>query len=298
MISRKTAHQIGKIYQASYSYTTSNYSGRNRYTDVYVKNDELYDFLYDHDYASWFCNLAKNLSGRYNSEKARVVKEFIMKLHTGESIASVTPNWTWESREKLGQRYLRNLAEDLLNQKDNEELKRLLELDGYIYRESKLLIPESDVLDVAEETGVLETLYKQLNLNNNETTFHHLELSENHYIQGLWDDSISNSRKFLENTLREVVATHYQCVNNTILPDSIYKKPYKVRNYLEHEGLLETKEKETLEKVYGLLSEAGGHPYIAESDQARLLRHLALTFSQFVMLRFEGYLKLNKKVTN
>ena len=42
--------------------------------------------------------------------------------------------------------------------------------------------------------------------------------------------------------------------------------------------------------VCGLLSHAGGHPYMAQSEQARLLRHLVLTFSQFVMLRFKSKL--------
>jgi hypothetical protein len=46
--------------------------------------------------------------------------------------------------------------------------------------------------------------------------------------------------------------------------------------------------KEALAKVYGLLSHTGGHPYMAQNDQARLLRHLALTFSQFAMLRLRG----------
>jgi hypothetical protein len=65
-----------------------------------------------------------------------------------------------------------------------------------------------------------------------------------------------------------------------------------VRDYLERSGLLESKEKEALAKVYGPLSHTGGHPYMAQNDQARLLRHLALTFSQFAMLRLRG--KLSK----
>jgi hypothetical protein len=55
--------------------------------------------------------------------------------------------------------------------------------------------------------------------------------------------------------------------------------------------LLDTKETETLAKVYGLLSQTGSHPNMAFNDQARLLRHLALAFSQFVMLRLQGSLK-------
>jgi hypothetical protein len=58
--------------------------------------------------------------------------------------------------------------------------------------------------------------------------------------------------------------------------------------------VLETKEKKAISEIYGLLSETGGHPYIAENDQARLSRNLALTISQFVMLRYEGVLKFSK----
>jgi hypothetical protein len=65
----------------------------------------------------------------------------------------------------------------------------------------------------------------------------------------------------------------------------------EVRDYLERENLLEAKEKKALAEVYGLLSNTGGHPYIAEKDQARLMRHLALTFTQFILLRLQGSLQ-------
>jgi hypothetical protein len=76
-----------------------------------------------------------------------------------------------------------------------------------------------------------------------------------------------------------------------VKPDSnIYSNQKNIRSYLEKEGLLEPKEREAITSIYGLLSETGGHPNIAESEEARLLRHLSLTFSQFVMLRLRGAL--------
>jgi hypothetical protein len=51
---------------------------------------------------------------------------------------------------------------------------------------------------------------------------------------------------------------------------------------------LEKKEKDALSHVYGLLSETGGHPYVAQKDQARLMRHLSLTFCQFILIRLQG----------
>jgi len=225
--------------------------------------------------------------------------DFILKLHTGESIAA--PDWTWQQRQKLGQVQLVELAEDILLYWEDKKgtissstleklskLRKSLELDGYEFRGAKLLVPEADVVDVEEETGVLHRLYDDLALPNREVAFHHLSLSEEHYLAAHWDDSISNSRKFLEVVVQEVAAKHHLATHGAPMSDAIYSRPARVRDYLETSGLLESKEKQTLASVYALLSETGAHPYMAANDQARLLRHLALTLSQFVMLRLRG----------
>jgi hypothetical protein len=90
--------------------------------------------------------------------------------------------------------------------------------------------------------------------------------------------------------LQEVAATHAEKSDTGSLDKSVKEWPARVRDYLEKVGLLETKEKEALATAYGLMSHTGNHPYMAANDQARLLRHLALTFSQFVMLRLRGNL--------
>jgi hypothetical protein len=300
MISRRTAKLIAEMYHKKFTYVTFSHSYGRASSTTYVHSDALYDFLYIHEYAPWFCNLIKGL---FHGERA--VKDLVMKLHTGETQAKATPDWTWEQRQQLGQQYLKDLAKDFLNdltkgsdplykedQKQHlDTLIKALELDGYIYRDSQLLYPESDVLDTNEERGVLHELYSRIHLDNQETAFHHMSLSEEHYSSGKWDDSISNSRKYLECVLLEVAATHRRIVKKLALPEHTFSKPYAVRDYLEDEGLLETKEKEALDKVYSLLSHTGSHPYMAQHDQARLLRHLSLTFSQFVMLRLEGCLR-------
>ena len=71
----------------------------------------------------------------------------------------------------------------------------------------------------------------------------------------------------------------------------VYSRPVRVRDYLESQGLVEPKEKEAIATIYGLLSETGGHPYVAQKDQARLMRYLALTFAQFALLRLRGALQ-------
>jgi len=232
-------------------------------------------------------------SGKTRLAGTRNLKVFIMRLHTGESLADTHPQWTWEQRAALGQKFLRNLAQDRLNDTpaDDEEaqkLRRALELDGYMFVNGKLLVPEAEVLDVVEEVGLLDSLYNSLSLANSEITFHHLALSEDHYKAGRWDDSISNSRKFLENILKEVAASYSMFTTKSTIDPDVYSKPVRVREYLNNNGLLDKKEIEALASVYGLLSEKGGHPYMAQNDQARLLRHLALTLSQFIMLRLRG----------
>jgi hypothetical protein len=170
-------------------------------------------------------------------------------------------------------------------------MQRTLELEGYMYRGGVVLVPEEAVLDTQEEQGVLLDLAKSLHLEDLETLRHHVELSAEHYQQGKWDDSISNSRKVLEAVLLQVAVRHSQVTRGADLTPEAIGRPVRIRDYLESAGLLEQKEKEAIAKCYGLLSETGGHPYIAEKDQARLMRHLALTFSQFTLLRLQGALR-------
>ncbi len=133
----------------------------------------------------------------------------IMRLHTGETVADSTREWTWEKRQQLGERYLKDLAEDIVDLWDKEidsptkdgykpQIDRLiksLELDGFMFRNGQLLLPEAEVLDTREQHGVLQSLYTSLGLDNEKIALHHLDLSEEHYTNRKWDDSISNSRK-------------------------------------------------------------------------------------------------------
>jgi hypothetical protein len=267
-------------------------SGRNpHYT---INTHGLYDFLFEHDYPAWLCNSARSLTTAFSG--TRLLKDWVMKLHTGETQAAATTSWSWPHREKLGQELLQDLAEDILaalakaghlSEAEKEcvsTLKALLELSGYVFKGSTLLAPEADVLDAKEEAGVLESLWSDVGLRSRDVALHHLALSEEHYIAQRWDDSISNSRKFLELALREVAALHGSRKAPALAVDQL-DRPVAVRDYLERAGLLEAKEKQAITATYGLLSHTGGHPYMAENDQARLLRHLALTFAQFVLLR-------------
>src|SRR4030067_2910914 len=110
MISRRTTRIISELYEFIFSKYHRSSSGGYHTLDT----DRIYDFLFDNEYDGWFCNYAKSM---YESYRTRNFKEFLMKLHTGESLISITPDWSWEQRQRLGQRYLRDLAEDILKLK-------------------------------------------------------------------------------------------------------------------------------------------------------------------------------------
>lgn len=310
MISRKTARTLGEAY--GFVFRKLNRGSDRRSRSYSVNTNRLYDFLFDHDYPAWLCNAGKNIKAFLDTLP---LKEFVMRLHTGETVAAATPEWSWDQRKQLGQKYLEQFAADMVKHLSEElagynpysafrqshdetseiyeRLLRSLELDGYTFSQGQLHRPEEDALDVRETSGVLQSLYQGLNLRERETAFHHLSLSEDHYIAQRWDDCIGNARKFLELVLSEVSSRHCLSKNGKPLATKAYESPREVRDYLEQEGLLETREKEALAKVYGLLSHTGSHPYMAASEQARLLRHMALTFAQFVMLRLQGALAAN-----
>ena len=295
MISRRAAIATADVYTGKFPQSASSYSR----TEEKVYRDSFYDFLYEREYEAWFCNMVQHIFG------VRKLKEWLMKIHTGESFVDATPNWPWEKRQALGQFYLKNLARDFIvwyrsqterwtierDKKSHDEMLRRLEIDGYVFRDNDLFKPEGEVLDVEAETGLLENLYKDLTLADRQQTFEFLKLTEEHYVGGRWSDSIGNARKFFEAVLKQVAAKHAAGVKGTTLSAATLDRPIDVRNYLESEALLEKKEREAVDKIYGLLSHTGSHPYMAEKDQARLLRQLCLTITQFIMLRLEGALK-------
>ena len=217
MLKRSTTKILADILHAlfSSSRTVQTINGRREYYSLQV--DSLYDFLYERGYEAWFLNAAHNL---YRSNE-RALREFIMRLHTGETVASSTQDWTWQQRAQLGQRLLRDLAQDILITSDQNkymqsEAKRLvpqliseLELDGYLFRDGKLYFTEAAILNTEDEQGILEKLIKDLALSNQDVMKHTLELSETHYLDGKWDDCIANSRRFLEAVLQEIAAKYY-----------------------------------------------------------------------------------------
>jgi len=311
MISRKSAMAIADAYTQKFSSPgTGGMQGERVFDDIF------YDFLYEREYEPWFCNMVKTIHGR------RGLKEWILRIHTGESLATATPNWPWDERKKLGQVYLKNLARDFMvwfrggeerhptsatiltgfkNRFENRvssepyksvhnEVVRRLEIDGYVFRDNELYQSEVEVLDVEAETGLLQKLYASLALSDQQITFQFLKLAEEHYVAGRWSDCIGNARKFFEAVLQQIACKHSN-MEGASLDSATFERPVAVREYLETAGIVEKKEREAIDKIYALLSHTGGHPYTAEEDQARLLRQICLIMTQFIMLRLEGYMK-------
>lgn len=276
MISRRSSIALGEAYRAHFhiSYRLAG--------DWTTKLDQegLYDFLYANNFDAWLMNGFRKIS----IHDKRGLKEFVMRIHTGESIAAATQSWSWEQRQSLGQRILKDLAESLIrlrhsdpdygayktgDKKAVDDMQKAFELDGYIYREGILLVPEEGIIEEREEEGVLLGLIETVDLEDPQTLKHHLGLSASHYQESRWDDSISNSRKVLEGVLQQAAGRFAYIPGQNALTSDMLAKPFLVRDYLEKVGLLEKKEKETLAHVYGLLSDTGGHPNIAHRDQAR-----------------------------
>lgn len=300
MISRRTAHAIAEAYTLEFAYGRHESTRKQRITKA--KQDKLYDYLYANNYPVWFCARAKTFS------QPRQLKEFIMKLHTNETQYEIFADE--QQRKVFGQNCLKDLAKDILwryryapakgglldhlaSLAFPSEVRTLhwnLELDGYVYRDGKLLSAESDVLDAEEEQGVLYALYTSLALHNRDVFRDKLRLSEEHYLAGRWSDAIANARLVLEGILQEVAAAHSVRCKREPLDQRKYDTAVEVRKYLEQEDLLRVEERQAIQHTYGLLSNTGSHPYMAEKDQARLLRQMALVLAQFVLLRLEGAL--------
>lgn len=301
MISRKSTKTIADSYCSCFAYTRKSSIYSRPSSEVYI--DRLYDFLYTNEFQPWLLNEIKHLS----KSSPRSLEEFIMRIHTGESLVKATQQWDWKQRVELGQQVLKDLAECLIRDRFSEPESKVfsleerkqavdhmqlsLEIDGYIFRNNFLGIPEESIIDETEEQGVLESLMISLELPDIPTLKHHLELTVSDYQGSRWDDSISNSRKVLEGVLSQTAARLGTITKLEVLSPEKIARAAEVRDYLERNKILVKREKETINQVYGLLSETGGHPNIAGKDQARLMRHLALTFSQFVLLRLEGFSK-------
>jgi hypothetical protein len=307
MIGRKSTNQLAKLclsmFSGRESYTLgSGYQRQTAYRRV-LKLRELEEFLYTSDYDAWFISQIKKIN-RTATEK---FIDFIRGLHTGQPVVSALPDGNdWTKARSIGQTYLVKLCHDVIGRyynlpeeshstrvsywaddtrKDLQLLMRQLEIDGYVYSEKRLYKSSQEPVNVDEEQSIVVKLAQDLALAKSQIIEHHVKLSESGYLEGRWGNSISDSRNFLEAVLQELASKHHLTKHGTPLDDKTYETATLVRKYFEDAGLLDRKETEAIRTTYGILSDTGGHPNLTDQDQARLMRNLALTLSQYVLLR-------------
>lgn len=299
MISRRAARTLAEVYGDTFSHSRRVGTSYNQRNERLVSGKGLHDYLYVRNHDAWFLEAINAL----NNHDRRQLVEFIMGLHTGASLLRFTKDWQEDARKRLGQRLLTRLAEDILYLRESpesvywisdSERKKLdlltshLELDGYTYRDGTLRLTEANVLDEKEEEGTLSNLISRLDLQNKEIMDKHLIDSAKAYMESRWWDCIGNSRAFMEAVFQEVAGKHCLLRTGQPLEKKTYDTAIRVREYLENQGLFSSEEIMAVAKVYGLMSETGNHPYLADKDQARLGRNLALTVSQFALLKLQS----------
>jgi hypothetical protein len=284
VLSRRSAKLLADLLAVEFTDMRSNH------TSDHIDTSSLYVFVYEADFEPWFCNLIQR--NAYPS----TLRDFVMKLETGEAIFSATEKWTRESRLQRSRELLMSLADTVVGRQSGRgvrspgrfrALTASLELDGYQVRDGKLLDAESEANEVEEERGELANHYAELALPNLRIVQNHLNLSEEHYLAGKWGDCIGNSRHYFEQVLEDVADAWSKRAGSPAFPSGKVM-PVKIREYLRDAGLWNEDEFQAFGKLYGLLSATGGHPGMSEKDQARIFRRLALSMVQFMLLRYES----------
>lgn len=301
MLSRKTALAIADTYYYRFTSVRSESYGRGYSTQPRrVRRFEpraAERFFFTHDFSAWFLQRVRAISEFY----PLAFHDFLTGLHTGEAFTRTDPATASAERHRRGQEYLHRLAECALVADEGEwkgeygyerqyadALRKQLELDGYVWRNGKLYYSESDVIDADVERDLLVTLIREAGLAKQDVLTTFLERSETFYSSNDWNESVTNSRNFLESVLREAAARHHAKVKGAPIKETVYSSPNAVRQYLESSGLITEKDKEGLNAVYKLLSEQGVHPYLAQKDQARLMRHQARMCAQFILSKLQA----------
>ena len=280
-LSRRTILTLARVVQSAFSSTRqAAYSSRLE-TIFEVDDGALTDFLFEAEIDDGIAN------GLTLARGPRALQEFIMVASVNE--ISGAPG---------GTPFTLKLAEAVLRAGEHDQvrfvpielglLQGFLELDGYVFRDRRLLPQDKgNVIDVEQAQDLITQLYVELKFSA-DVMKHHLKNSEELFLAGKWDLSIGECRKVLEETLTQVALAFATKVGPP-LTDADRRRPAWQREYLEKQGVLEKEERRAYDGAYGLLSHTGGHPYIAEPDQARLLRQVALTYTQFVLLQWQGH---------
>jgi hypothetical protein len=194
------------------------------------------------------------------------------------------------AREEQRFRTLENLAEYLLVkaaefrlQGETQTLVRRLEIDGYEFRNGKLIPRDTTPVDVNAEGDALTQLIKQCALPNEQIVLYHYGKADEVYAAGHDESTLGEWRKFLEAILRDIA-------ESTVPHRSDVKKNTgtmkDVLDYLLDVGFFDKDERTgSYGAIYGFFS-AGTKPGIVPRDNAKAARILALTFSQLLLKKY------------
>jgi hypothetical protein len=300
MLRRRTVLAIAKLATACFEYNT--FSGSRGIPTPHVRTDWFADLLFEKDHDEVLVTTARSLD-----TESGTIKSFILNLYSGVTLELLVVSKQQSAvdlslidRSELAQETLQKLAADLLEYAHRprekilihidrmfiEELLASLELDGFQWKDDRLLRIEENTFDVEQE-GILEELYRSVGLGNLPQIRHELKLTDEHYVAGRWGDCIKHARDLAECVLLEVVKARAALGVGTV-PVRAREAAVTVRTELHSSGFLDDREVGFMNALWKLLSEQGGHMNMSAQENARICRQYALTAAHFVLLRFQA----------
>jgi hypothetical protein len=165
-------------------------------------------------------------------------------------------------------------------------LVRNLELDGYELRDARLVAIDEHAFSVEEIEPLLIRLCRDVGIPTAQIE-KELKECEDQYVAEKWGASIASARHLLEHVLQEA-ARHWLPTRQVSPSDGDLRRAAHVRDELKRTGFMDEKEHRFIGALYGLLSDQGGHPNMAERQNALICRQYALSATQFVLLRLKS----------
>jgi hypothetical protein len=260
--------------------------------EPHARPDLFADFLFAEEYPPELVSLV-----RRTDPQRGAIKSIVLGLDpsVGGLITALSRDAT--TYADLAQSLFRRLAADILRYAKSTDalvkpasflVKRLvaaLELDGYELRGDRLVVREENVFDVVEEAEGLAKLFAKLGLEGQPQVEADLKLTDEHYENGRWGDSIKHARDVMDTTLLGVARAVAVEKGRNLARSAL---PGVVRTFMKDHAIVSKEENEFLYALYGLLSVQGGHPNMSEKEHARMHRQLALTAVHMILLRYEA----------
>ncbi len=210
--------------------------------------------------------------------------------------------WVQESDKKLGQGLMRAFAEVALTyglampshlpevRALAEELRASLEIDGYEVVAGKLTPAAMRGMNLQQEDTYLVHLMRAIAPSNLDVVLHHHNEADETFINGNWGAASVETRNFLVALMRGFrdIATdrggvpRFQHGNDSGLIEDFQRR-----------GLLSAEEKDSILKLWVLLSYSGPHVGIQDDARARLIRLQVLGLAQWMCLKFQAW-EMNK----